>query len=171
MATPRSHSSPSPGKLRKARAVPRQSRGNSSQGYFWIERSFYYATLSLPVGWNAIKLGLLIFQAMWLLLVLPGHTRGLISWTRSSSGVEIASESCCGSDQASPRSTDDEPTREQKKNCAVCYYAVGLTPPPVLELYVPDLGLLQILPLLPAPMHAEQEHLLTYYACGPPIMA
>jgi hypothetical protein len=112
------------------------------------------------------NLGLLAFQAMWLLLVLPGHTRGAISWTRGAS----ASDACCFVQKGTTPAPNNTPTKEQQKNCAVCYYALGLTPPPVLDLYVPDLGLIKIIPLLPVPMHAEQDHLLTYHACGPPTL-
>ena len=79
--------------------------------------------------WRLFKIGLLAFQTMWLVLVLPGHTRGMISWTRAS-----ASDACCTVDHRPVRGPDGQPTQEQQKNCAVCYYAVGLTPPPVLEL-------------------------------------
>lgn len=63
-----------------------------------------------------------------------------------------------------------KPTAEQQRNCAVCYYALGITPPPVLDLDVPELGLLRVLPP-PAPIEcAELQHILTYYACGPPAL-
>lgn len=110
---------------------------------------------------------LLAFQTMWFLFVLPGHTRGLVSWTASTD----PRGGCCVVEKHGGRSSDGQPTPEQKKNCAVCYYALGLTPPPILDLHIPDLGLLKILPLLATPVHAEQEHILTYYACGPPAVA
>lgn len=116
---------------------------------------------------RVFSFGLLAFQTMWFLLVLPGHTRGLISWTAS---VDPRG-GCCVVQKHGPGSSDGQPTPEQKKNCAVCYYALGLTPPAVLDLDIPDLGLLKILPLLAAPIHTEQEHILTYYACGPPAVA
>lgn len=120
------------------------------------------------MGRRAIKFALLLFQAMWLLLVLPGHTRGAISWTRLSGGSEPDSHSCCDADDDAPATPDGEPTREQKKNCAVCYYAAGLTPVPMLDIFVLDSGLLEIIPVLAAPTQPEQAHRLTYYACGPP---
>jgi len=119
---------------------------------------------------------LLGFQALWLLFVLPGHTRGLVSWTKPAPAHDKqAVHSCCSMDDSTDDAPDDtssgapkKPTRQQKRNCAVCYYALGITPPPVLDLDVPELGLLRILPP-PAPIEsAVQEHLLTYYACGPP---
>ncbi len=142
-------------------------RDTSSHVRIWFASPGSAGKLTPPVGIRIFSLGLLAFQTMWLLLVLPGHTRGLVSWTPSCESQVV----CCPADGKVARSPDGQPTPEQQKNCAVCYYAVGLTPPPVLDLYVPDLGLLKILPTLPAPIHAEQQHILTYYACGPPVVA
>lgn len=120
------------------------------------------------MGRRAIKFALLLFQAMWLLLVLPGHTRGLISWTSLSGGLQAESHSCCEADEDARTTPDGEPTREQKENCAVCYYAAGLTPAPMPDIFIPDSEPSGILPVLAAPMQPEQTHRLTYYACGPP---
>lgn len=109
---------------------------------------------------------------LWLLIVLPGHTRGLISWVqpKPASGTSHAQvDSCCAVDVSSNIPADGKPTREQQKNCAVCYYVVGLMPPPVMDLSIPELGLLTVLPLIAPHDRAEQQRLLTYYPCGPPV--
>ncbi len=124
------------------------------------------------MGWHYTKFAWLGFQTLWLLFVLPGHTRGLISWVQPktvSDPTHAQVDSCCAVRVSTDVPPDGKPTREQQKNCAVCYYVVGLMPPPVMDLSIPDLGLLTILPLIAPHDRAEQEHLLTYYACGPPV--
>lgn len=117
---------------------------------------------------HLLKLGLLAFHLAWLLVVLPGHTRGLISWTKSDSPQRQSVDSCCSVRKSSNPDKPSEPTDQQKRTCAVCAYALGLTPPPVHDFTPPALKLLDILPLARAIVLAEQAHRLTYYACGPP---
>jgi hypothetical protein len=93
---------------------------------------------------HAFKISLLVFQCVWMLFVLPGHTRGLITLTKAtpaSAAGDKASHSCCSIDDAP---VDDasgkagtqkphEPTQQQKQDCAVCYHARGLSPTPVFD--------------------------------------
>lgn len=116
-----------------------------------------------------ISFGLLGFHVLWLLVILPGHTRGAISWSKSDSAPAVEADSCCSVKKTSAPNKKSEPTDKQKRNCAVCAYALGLTPPPVHDFTPPALKLIDILPLPRAIVLAEQAHRLTYYACGPPI--
>ncbi len=96
---------------------------------------------------------LILWQCFWLVLFLPGHTRGLITWPDTSPGASpdtlpnlgldsssdakavssrsqyrIAAKSCCA-ELSSPSSNRENknPSEEEKQRCVVCYIAKGYT--------------------------------------------
>lgn len=85
-------------------------------------------------------IALLVFQAFWLNVVLPGHTRGIVTmpgW-EAKSRTETA-KSCCGVEKPS-KETKPSPS-ERAAHCAVCFFAVHLFLPPVVDLRPPALEL------------------------------
>lgn len=111
---------------------------------------------------NPLRLAVLLWFAGWLLLVMPGHKRGIVTLP----GAEAAQPSCCepkppsccdtaaastspdcdtdraaGSDCDTDNSTDTDPRpTDPAKHCAICFLKAHLTDPPPLTLYTPYLG-------------------------------
>ena len=94
---------------------------------------------------NLLRFAVLIWFSGWLLLVMPGHTRGIVALP----GAELAQaqsedQSCC---EPKPSccdldADDCEPPKptDPAKHCAICYLKSHLTDAPPLSLYTPYLG-------------------------------
>jgi hypothetical protein len=71
---------------------------------------------------------LILFQLVWLNVVLPGHTRGLVTV-----GQPCESPArCCAQKSKVPGSKS--PTPDQQKRCAICAFAAALSTPPVINI-------------------------------------
>jgi hypothetical protein len=86
---------------------------------------------------------LVVFQCIFLNVVLPGHTRGAITLTGKSQACSIGDLGCpfCGHTDASKKS----PTRQDQSDCAICHLAARITLPPVIDFAPPELGLADLL--------------------------
>ena len=72
---------------------------------------------------------------------------------------------CCETKQHPGKGT---PTQQDRERCAVCHYAMRVTPPPVYDYRLTEMGLRELLPV-PPPVVAESAPLPpTYYGRGPP---
>src|SRR4051812_47753099 len=89
-------------------------------------------------------IALLVFQAVWLNAIVPGHTRGVVTLPGMScdAGPTVAAGArCCpakGSSKAPAAPAD------RSAHCAVCYFAARITPPPVIDLTPPPLARTEI---------------------------
>lgn len=86
-----------------------------------------------------IRLSLLtLFQLYWLVVFIPSHQRGAITFDgvwEAGEAVEVGRGCCGGEHEPGPA----EPTEGDRSQCVVCYFVAGLsTPPPVLV--VPELS-------------------------------
>jgi hypothetical protein len=88
---------------------------------------------------------LILWQCFWLVLFLPGHTRGVITMpdgrqagrqvgspeartVSSQSQPRLAAKSCCAESSRPINDRGDrKPTEEEKRRCVVCYIAKGYT--------------------------------------------
>lgn len=67
---------------------------------------------------------LIAFFAIWFTAVLPGHERGVVRTAGEDGSQVFAAESCCPS--------DDQPTRDPVRTCALCQLLATLDAPPAL---------------------------------------
>lgn len=88
------------------------------------------------------RLAVLLWFSGWLLLVMPGHKRGIVTLPGSEAQQqEVAS--CC---EPKPSCCDvlgeDKPAGpiDPAKHCAICFLKSHLTDPPPVALYTPYLG-------------------------------
>ena len=114
----------------------------------------------------------LVFQAFWLNVVLPGHTRGIVVMPCSEPAAGQR-HACC----AKPASSNEDPrdSRDRRESsdrasrCAVCFYAVRLTLPPPFHVELRPLAFVGpsqvVCPLLPTKLHRS----LPYDGRGPPV--
>lgn len=110
---------------------------------------------------NSLRLLVLTWFSGWLLLVMPGHKRGIVTLPGAEAG-QIASASCC---EPTPSCCDtaasccDNPTEtgppsrpiDPAKHCAICFLKSHLTDPPAVTLCTPYLGELDELTYLIEP--------------------
>jgi len=90
---------------------------------------------------NLLRLAVLAWFAGWLLLVMPGHTRGIVELPGADS--ELADACCEPRPSCCDAAEDDcEPPKpsDPAKHCAICYLKSHLTDPPPLVFYTPYLG-------------------------------
>jgi hypothetical protein len=118
------------------------------------------------VKWRAGHIALIVFQAIWLNVILPGHTRGVVTLPGTERPqTRAAREGCC----ARKKSKDPAPESSSRASrCAICFFAMRLTTPPVVDLRPPAMSLLEsIAP--PAPARFVSFHSrLTYLGRAPP---
>ena len=126
---------------------------------------------------RAALIAFIAWQALWLNVVLPGHTRGAITLPGAAdrSGADVscdaeAAHACC----SAPASRDDAgdgprvPTPGERARCAICYFATGLSIPPAVELAPTPLGTIALLPV-PAPdLAPASDFPPTYRGRAPP---
>lgn len=131
---------------------------------------FGRATVGFDLLGRSFNITLLVLQAFWMLVVLPGHVRGMIVMGGDSSPGGAAAKhvpSCCAGEEK-PYKPGDTPSPERQQRCAVCYQAHGYTLPTYFDFHLGLGGLCELRRLIePSKLH----RLLcrpTYFANGPP---
>lgn len=99
---------------------------------------------------NPLRLAVLLWFAGWLVVVMPGHTRGIVKLPGSDAPAPRSAccdpePNCCDPDPSccdpAPGDGDDAPTPvDPAKHCAICFLKANLTDPPPVTLYTPFLG-------------------------------
>jgi DUF2946 family protein len=119
---------------------------------------------------RSITIAILLFQALWLNIIVPGHQRGIVQLPQPKS---ILCPCCCeSSGDARPASNSTPcPPHRAPENCAICSFAAHLTIPPPVDFTLPKLTLLsrvfdQTTPYLPA-----QFCFIPFDGRGPPVLA
>jgi hypothetical protein len=114
------------------------------------------------------------FQALWLNVVVPGHTRGAVTLpglAGPACATAGAGWGCCGGAGERETRKSPTPTPEQRSRCAVCAFAARVTPPPVIDLAPPLLEIVRARPV-EAPRGIESVELrLAYHGRAPPAAA
>ncbi len=111
----------------------------------------------------AMRIFVLVYAAWWLGVFMPGHQRGQ---------VKVAGQNQPSACHACPATGETQPSdapKESSTHCAVCVVLARLNPPPVLDLDVPELRLLDELDPLPvvAQRHAAPR-LAVLHGRAPP---
>lgn len=126
------------------------------------------------MGSRALVIFLAAFQAFWLNVVVPGHTRGAVTLAGGAcelASIESASHCCPRPNPSGPADRSKSPTPAQKQQCAVCFYAARIAPPPPVDLAPAPLELLYVRPAL-APRTADATPFPpAYHGRAPPASA
>jgi hypothetical protein len=113
---------------------------------------------------RGLHFAILLFQALWLNVIVPGHQRGIVQL----SGSDKSQPAAC------PFCTPQAPTPKNGKpippegNCAICFFAAHLSVPPVVDLSLQPLRLLHILPGETAENLFSRQIFLPFDGRGPP---
>ena len=92
---------------------------------------------------NSLRFLVLLWFSGWLLLVMPGHKRGIVMLP----GAEVEqaeAESCCEPEPSCCDIASDDGEKpkpiDPAKHCAICFLKSHLTDPPPVAFYTPYLG-------------------------------
>ena len=108
-------------------------------------------------------IALIVFQSLWLNVILPGHTRGAITLP----GYKAESGTCCKHE--SPKK--QIPTNDRASHCAVCFFAARLSMPVAIDLTPQELALCGKHDLPICETLASLDRQLTYLGRAPPAAA
>ena len=116
---------------------------------------------------------IILFQFLWLNVVIPGHTRGMITVPGSFANCapEPSAEVCCPITAGGDRDNENTPTPEQRRCCAVCYVAAGYTLPPIFQIDLTPADLIHDAPQRAVTQVASHHTPLPYFPNGPPTPA
>jgi len=121
---------------------------------------------------NLLRLAVLVWFTGWLLLVMPGHTRGIVQVPGGQADQQASccspKPSCCtppadipAHDAEHPQDapSDGQPGTpgDPAKHCAICFLKAHLTDPPPVTLYTPYLGEMDELAFLLASSIADDQ--------------
>jgi hypothetical protein len=120
---------------------------------------------------KCISVFLLVFEAAFLNVVVPGHTRGVITLSGKSSAAGMADLGCPFCSRRSGNDPKKAPDQKDQSECAICHIAAMLTLPPVVDLVPPPLCLAFVIEA-PAPMSAPHARIpLICHERAPPLAA
>lgn len=114
--------------------------------------------------WRGTSIILLLFQALWLNVVLPGHTRGIVQMPQPSD----ASDSCCAGPKKAAEDDTSHERQERAANCAVCFFAARMTVAAAIDLRPPPLELAGEVEVGTVHSHGR-VHISAYHSRGPPV--
>jgi hypothetical protein len=121
--------------------------------------------------WRPGHLLFIAFQAIWLNIVIPGHTRGSMPMP----GADCEDSTCQVSHSfaASPCCDHSKTPATPAKNrgCAICNFAAQLATPLPFDLSLPPLALLHRIGDLRAHALVARSVLIPFFSCGPPACA
>ncbi|HZL36460.1 MAG TPA: hypothetical protein VFC78_14170 [Tepidisphaeraceae bacterium] len=101
---------------------------------------------------RALHIALLLVQALWLNVVVPGHRRGSVALPGErcgscEQGAGVAAVPPCCRSHASQTGAGHLPAPiDPARHCAICNFAAHLSIPPAIDLSLPPLGLLGMAP-------------------------
>jgi hypothetical protein len=122
---------------------------------------------------RALRIAILLFQAVWLNIIVPGHTRGIVAFP-SGSGAQPACPACappsaclcCGG--RAPAKPPKDPTPADRANCAICQFMAHLSLPPLYDYRPAALQLLELLPISQPPSRVSAVLIDSAHCHGPP---
>jgi hypothetical protein len=110
---------------------------------------------------------LVIFEALWLNVILPGHTRGMVTMPccacECSAAPAGACPHCCEASGA-----PHKPTPADRANCALCFFAAHLSIPPTIDMSAPKLRFLNYVGAESAKHLFARQVILPFDGTGPP---
>ena len=110
-----------------------------------------------------------LWQAFWLVIFIPGHTRGAITLPAdkvSRAQGQLEKPSCCS--VIGKPSPGKEPTKDQRRRCAVCHLAKAYTVPTVFVFELELTGRLDERFVLARPQITVIDFGFPYFPSGPP---
>jgi hypothetical protein len=118
---------------------------------------------------RTFRIALLVFQALWLNVIVPGHRRGMVSLPGEAPLPchAVAAKPCCGSSHPASHDKPDH-AGDPALHCGICYFAARVTPTPPIHLAPEPLRLLEVLRPEPTPARTTVAFIPSYDGRAPP---
>ncbi len=107
---------------------------------------------------------LILFESLWLNVIVPGHTRGIVLVPGAQPVVLLP---CCAAREEHQKSHD--PTPEERGQCAICNFAAHLTVPATIDCRPQRLELLATI-APPVERAVVEYHPVSAQCRGPPAL-
>jgi hypothetical protein len=122
---------------------------------------------------RALRIAILLFEAVWLNIIVPGHTRGIVAFRSGTDDCPIcpacATRStcpCCAGKV--PAGSPRNPTPVDRSNCAICQFMASLSLPPVYDYRPAAMQPLELLPIPQPPSRMSVTLIDGDHCRGPP---
>ena len=125
----------------------------------------------LAMHWRFGRIIFIAFQAVWLNVLIPGHTRGCMLLPGSQCEDSICHLAHGGDVKPCCEHSKQPATPAKTQNCAICNLAANLVTPPPFQLILPPLVLLHFIGDGRAHSLVAREVLVPFFSCGPPALA
>ena len=123
--------------------------------------------------WRTLRIAFLLFQALWLNVIVPGHQRGVVALPGESCASceqsDGSDSKCCEMEQAGKRQDTPAPKGDPALHCAICYFAARVTPPEYIDLTPPPLRFAHQAPIPVAEIRTSIAVVPTYDGRAPPV--
>ena len=121
---------------------------------------------------RAARVAILLFQALWLNVVLPGHQRGVVALPGSECpNCRLALATACHSGCATtPADSNRSVPGDPASHCAICQFAAMLSLPPVIDLSPPVHHFLELRTIPVAECLVSLPFPATYDGRAPPVL-
>lgn len=92
-----------------------------------------------------IRIAALLFQALWLNVIVPGHQRGAVALPgETCPACQADADACCPEMAEPPPVHPSAPAPgDPASHCAICHFAAALFNPPAIDFSPPALELLE----------------------------
>jgi len=118
------------------------------------------------------RVAFLLFQFLWLNVIVPGHRRGIVTLpgmecATCADSASHADHACCASDHKTP-----QPIPVDKANCcAICFFAARLSPTVAVDFTHPPLRLIGVCHIAAPAINHSPDFASTYLGRAPPSAA
>ena len=122
--------------------------------------------------WRTLRITILVFQALWLNVIVPGHRRGQVALpgeTCAACEKPVSVAECCDMERGSKHQDAPAPKGDPAQHCAICFFTARVTPPDVIDLTPPPLRFAYRAPVLAAEIRTSITDVPTYDGRAPPV--
>ncbi len=104
---------------------------------------FGFLTISLWIVLHrCFTIALVVFEAFFLNVVIPGHQRGIVQLPGANSAPIATCPFCCADESSGHSGSKPGSPAGPPGTCAICSFAAQLSLPPVVDFSLPPLKLL-----------------------------
>jgi hypothetical protein len=122
--------------------------------------------------WRTLRVTFLLFQALWLNVIVPGHRRGEVALPGEAcaacQSAQASSDDCCPAGAEQRRQDSHPPKGDPARHCSICYFAARVTPPPVIDLTPPPIRFAHAAPVPVTDIRKSIAAVMTYDGRAPP---